>query len=322
MDNQPQGTPKENILQFGGQAVLEGVMMRSAHYYAVACRKPNGEMLVHCEPVDTRLMRRLRFLRWPFARGTLALIDSMTMGARALQYASQVQLQTINGNSAGEKQRINDIAVGGTLLFALLFAIAVFKLLPTLITAFLHRMHWLGPHVGPHALNALDGIIRLVFFFAYILIISRMKAIYRVFQYHGAEHKAINTLEAGLPLTLENAQNASRIHPRCGTSFIFVVLILDLVSVALLPRPESILIRFLLQLAVVPVVAGIAYECIKLAGRYRNNLLVRAVFGPGMATQYLTTREPLPDMVETALAALQRVREAEASGEEFPPPAI
>ena len=210
--------------------------------------------------------------------------------------------------------KINDIAIGGTIVFSLVFAVLLFKLLPTLITPGLQKLGVVSMSASGRQLNILDGVFRMMIFFGYILLISQMQQIKRVFMYHGAEHKAINTLEAGLPLTRDNALAASRIHPRCGTSFIFIVLVIDLIVVAFLPRFPFFLSRFLLQIAVVPVVAGLSYEIIKFAGKFRRNALVMAAFAPGMATQYLTTREPDAAQTEVALAALYSVLEAEGHG--------
>ncbi len=302
----------QDLQQYGGQAVIEGVMMRSLHYYAVACRKPDGEIVTHCEHVDHTLLKRFKWLNFPFGRGTLGLLDAMILGAKALQYASNVQIPQ-NQNEKDSATRISEIAVGSTLVVSLIIAVIIFKLVPTLITYFLHKHGFIAQNTSGHMLNLIDGLIRITFFFGYIFLISRIENIKRVFMYHGAEHKAINTLEARKPLDTVHTMKASRIHPRCGTSFIFVVLLLDLIAVVILPRPENILLRFLLQVAVVPFVAGIAYEAIKLAGKYRKNPLVMAVFAPGMATQYLTTREPDLDQVEVAIAALKEVRTAEAA---------
>jgi uncharacterized protein YqhQ len=202
-------------------------------------------------------------------------------------------------------------------VFSLVFAVLLFKLLPTLITPALQKIGWIhvtAGKAGDRQLNIFDGVFRMAIFFGYILLISQMKQIKRVFMYHGAEHKAINTLEAGLPLTRDNALRASRIHPRCGTSFIFIVLVIDLVVVTFLPRFSFFLARFLLQVAIVPLVAGLSYEIIKFAGKFRRNPLVMAAFAPGMATQYLTTREPDAGQTEVALAALYSVLEAEGHG--------
>lgn len=204
--------------------------------------------------------------------------------------------------------KINDIAIGGTIAFSIVFGIALFVLLPTVLS---DQTKKLGFHGSPMAFNILDGIIRMAIFFGYIGLISFMPRIREVFQYHGAEHKAINTLEAGLPLTKDNALKASRIHPRCGTSFIFIVLALNIAVSAFLPRPAAIYLRFPLHMAVIPLVAGISYEVIKFAGKFRRNPLVIAIFAPGMWSQYLTTREPNEAQIEVALASLQAVMVAE-----------
>ncbi len=322
--------PTDAISQYGGQAVIEGVMMRSPRYFAVACRKPDGSIVVQREDVDKSFIGKLKWLNFPFARGTLALIDAMALGIKALAFASNVQMQAIpsTGNEKASTEpapaasgvptlpasgKINDVAIGGTIVFSIAFGIGLFVLLPTAITGLLTRLHLTGA-TNRHAdmrLNVADGLIRMVIFFAYILLISRMENIRRVFMYHGAEHKAINTLEAGQQLNPENALKSSRIHPRCGTSFIFVVLLINILVSAMLPRPALLPLRFLLHLSIVPLVAGLAYEVIKAAGKYRSHPMVMAVFAPGMATQYLTTREPEPAQVEVALAALLSVLEAE-----------
>jgi uncharacterized protein YqhQ len=325
--------PTDAILQYGGQAVIEGVMMRSPRFFAVACRKPDGTIVVQRENVDKSIIGKLKWLNFPFGRGTLALIDAMALGIKALAFASNVQMQAIPGVTSAEGSatpppsqqdakgvpvlpasgKINDVAIGGTIVVSILFGLGLFVFLPTAITGLLTRLHLTGAG-GRHAdmrLNIADGLIRMAIFFVYILLISRMENIRRVFMYHGAEHKAINTLEAGQPLNSDNALKSSRIHPRCGTSFIFVVLLINILVFALLPRPALLPVRFLQHLAVVPLVAGIAYEVIKAAGKFRSNPVVMAVFAPGMATQYLTTREPEPAQVEVALAALLSVLEAE-----------
>ncbi len=342
------------VLQYGGQAVIEGVMMRSPRFFAVACRKPNGEIVVQREDVDKSILGKLKWLNVPFLRGTLALIDAMALGSRALAFASHVQLEAeqaaqrdvgaqvdpdtassrsirdateeitaiaasaangpvITPGTGAARGKINEIQVGGSLVFGLMFGLLMFVLLPTWITGALKQLIPTLSHAAraDRWLNIADGIIKMVIFFGYIGLISLMPQIRRVFMYHGAEHKAINTLEASLPLTRENALSASRIHPRCGTSFIFIVLVINLIVFAFLPRPDNIAVRFLLHIAVIPLVAGISYEVIRLAGRFRRFPFVMAVFAPGMWSQYLTTREPDAAQVDVALAALYSVLEAE-----------
>lgn len=325
-------------LQYGGQAVVEGVMMRSPHYFAVACRKPDGGIVVQREAVDKSLLGKLKWMNKPFLRGTLGILDAMILGSRALSFASKVQLEgEQEKNNPSPKplesqpsepaplsplampdtaakpsapNKINDIAVGVTIVISLLIGFAIFRALPTTLGEFIEKAGALGKTPSNLQKNALDGAIRAVIFFAYILLISQMAGIKTVFEYHGAEHKAINTLEGGLPLERGNALLASRIHPRCGTSFIIIVMVVDFLICLFLPRPVLVL-RILLHIAVMPFVAGIAYEAIKFAGKYRHNRLMMAVFAPSMWSQYLTTREPKPDQVDVALAALYSVLEGE-----------
>ncbi len=343
MPSQDNSSPN---LQYGGQAVIEGVMMRSPRFFAVACRKPDGTIVVQREEVDKSILGKLKWLNVPFLRGTLALIDAMALGSKALAFASKVQLEadeeaskqavdtlsqpesasdqtiapSLGSNtpampkSGGANDKINDIKIGGSMAFGLIFGLVLFVLVPTLLTQFFHHKLGFAPGADYHARqvqNITDGLIRMAIFFGYIGLISLMPQISRVFMYHGAEHKAINTLEAGLPLNTSNSLNASRIHPRCGTSFIFIVMVINLIVFAFLPRPENFALRFLLHLAVIPFVAGISYEIIKLAGQFRRFPIVMAIYAPGMWSQYLTTREPDASQVEVALAALYSVLEAE-----------
>ena len=323
----------KSLSQYGGQAIVEGVMMRSPHYFAVACRKPDGGIIVKCEEIAKTALHKLRWLNKPFLRGTFALLDAMILGGKALNFASNVQMEgiqnadtkaktgsvklasevetvmAVDANPTKSGGRISDIAVGGTIVLSLAISLLIFRVTPTLLTEIVEKRHWITLP-NDTARNATDGFIRMAFFFAYLILISQLAGIKRVFQYHGAEHKAINTLEAGLPLNAANSQKASRIHPRCGTSFIFIVLAVDLLVCLFLPRPAWYL-RVPLHLAVLPFVAGLSYEVIKAAGKYRRNPLIMAVFAPGMWSQLLTTREPDPDQTEVSLAALYAVLHAE-----------
>ena len=323
--------------QYGGQAVVEGVMMRSPRFFAVACRRlSNSEIVVKQEPVENTL-RQVMWLNKPFLRGTLALIDAMAMGMKALTYAANVQMedgapdaQEVRAAGAvdmamGEgalldappkrgqqaSQSINGITIGLTSVVALLIGFGLFWTLPAFLTD-----RFLPGH-GRLTANLIEGGIRLLIFFAYIGLISRMAHVQRVFQYHGAEHKAINTLEAGLPITLENARQASRIHPRCGTNFIFIVLITAIVVFSIVPRHTfsdglgPLLATAGLRLLLLPVVAGIAFEILKWAGSNRDKAWAQALIAPGLWTQYLTTRVPDDGQIEVALAALQSVWDKE-----------
>ncbi len=315
--------------QYGGQAVVEGVMMRSPRFFAVACRNlSTGEIVTQLEPVEKHL-RGVQWLNKPFLRGSLALIDAMAMGIKALTYAANVQAQDeapaagaaslAMGEGVVEKAKssdgtINGIAIGATTVLSLVFGFGLFWTLPALLTDKLLPGH------GRLLSNLAEGGIRLAFFFLYIAAISQMKHIQRVFQYHGAEHKAINTLESGLPMTLENTRVASRIHPRCGTNFIFIVLITSIVVFSIVPRHAlsegigAVLTTVGLRLLLLPVVAGIAFEILKWAGANRNKAWAQALIAPGLWTQYLTTRIPEDDQLQVAIAALDSVWAAEHDG--------
>lgn len=295
---------------YGGQAIIEGVMMRGRHVFAVACRKPDGSIALDSEDLNLSWISKLSWMQRPFLRGTFALIDSMALGAKALRFSANIQLEEETKQQEAKQDKksnnINDIAVAGTMILGLVFGMLLFVVLPTALTGLLDKT-W---HDKPFLLNLLDGIVKAVIFLLYILLISRMNEIKRVFEYHGAEHKAINTWESGEPLDMEHALKQTRIHPRCGTSFIVVVLFVSVIVFSLLGRP-AVYIRIPLHLLLMPVVAGISYEVIRLAGKYRSQLWARILVAPGLASQHITTREPSADMVEVALTALQAVVDRE-----------
>ncbi len=326
--------------QYGGQAVVEGVMMRSPRFFAVACRRlSTQEIVVALEPIEKHL-RAFQWLNKPFLRGSLALVDAMALGIKALTYAANVQATDVGedkaeeaaagaaalamGEGVAEKQKssdgtINGIAIGITTVISLAFGFGLFWTLPALLTDKFLPVH------GRLVSNLTEGAVRLAIFFLYITAISQMKHIQRVFQYHGAEHKAINTLEAGLPMTLENAAQASRIHPRCGTNFIFIVLITSIVVFSAVPRHSfsegigPVLETVGLRLLLLPFVAGIAFEILKWAGSNRDKAWAQALIAPGLWTQYLTTRVPDESQIAVAIAALDAVWAQEHAGVRLSP---
>jgi uncharacterized protein YqhQ len=295
-------------------------MMRSPRFYAVACRRPDGEVVLHEEPVGATLLGRLAWLNRPFLRGTLAIVDALALGMKALAFAANVQAaaeaeasdaarraagrESVRGSAA-------DMAIGITLVLSLALGVLLFVALPTALTQVVQGR--IGAS-SSFARNIVDGGIRIAIFVLYVFAISQMANIRRVFQYHGAEHKAINAFEAGQELSLANALAHSRIHPRCGTSFVVIVLIATILVHSIFPRPENAAVRIALHLALVPLVAGSAYELIRLAGRARRKVILAAMLAPGLWSQRLTTREPSPDQVEIALAALTNVVERERTG--------
>jgi uncharacterized protein YqhQ len=321
--------PRGEYLQYGGQAIIEGVMMRSPRYFSVACRAPNGEIVVQTEAIEKTWIGRQNWLKLAFLRGSLALLDAMALGLRAMRFASNVQMapeyQTAEEREAaeakGEKppnQRIQDGAIVATIIVSLVFGLLIFNYLPNLISEYANRA--LGTE-NFRVTNLIAELVKIVIFLGYVGLIGQMKDIREVFKYHGAEHKAINTLEHDRPLMMEECKLQSRLHPRCGTSFAMIVLIVGLLIFTFVPRYPvtgmpgtpliDVTVRFFIELMILPIISGIAYELLRLAGKFRNQSIVNAFFKPGIWSQYLTTREPDEKQIEVALIALQAVIDAE-----------
>jgi uncharacterized protein YqhQ len=292
----------------GGQAVLEGVMMRSPAHWALAVRKPNGEIAQHTTPISSPMARH-RIFRLPVIRGIVALGESLAIGFRALAISANYAAQDAD---ADEKEEVETELSRGAIFFAFAiaigFALALFKVTPALITK------WL-PIETDGLFVIVEGLIRVTIFVLYILVISLLPDLRRVFQYHGAEHKAINALEAGEELTPENVQRFSLIHPRCGTAFLLWVMVIAIFVFAFIGQPSwqwLIASRILL----LPVIAGLAYEVIRFAGKHTDNRLLMAMLAPGLWLQRLTTREPTIDQLEVSIRALREVLRLE--GQERP----
>lgn len=274
----------------GGQAVLEGVMMRAKDHVAVAVRKENGDIVLKREECHS-LGERFKILKIPLVRGFVVLLESLIMGVKALNFSANQQLE-------GEEEDIGPLEMAITLVLAFGFGILLFVVVPTLLANFMeNRIN------NAVILNLLEGIIRLVVFLLYIMLISRMKDIQRVFQYHGAEHKTVFTFEAGEELTVENARKYSTLHPRCGTGFLLIVVVVSIIMFSFL-RWDTLMIRILTRMILLPVVAGISYEIIKLAGCHRSGLM-HCIIWPGLMLQKLTTQEPDDQQLEVAIAALK-----------------
>jgi uncharacterized protein YqhQ len=286
---------------YGGQAVLEGVMMRSPSSWAVAIRTPEGDIEEVVNAIESP-MRRRRIWRLPVIRGVIALGESLAIGFRALAISANVASQ--ERDEHGEiKTQISRGQIIFSFAIAIGFALALFKVGPALLT------NWL-PIESTELFVVIEGLIRVAVFIGYILLISLLPDLRRVFQYHGAEHKTINALEAGAELTPSSVQRFSLIHPRCGTAFLLWVMVIAIFVFAFVGRPVwywLIASRILL----LPVIAGIAYEVIRFAGTHRENTFLMALLAPGLWLQRLTTREPTDDQVEVSIRALQRVRERE-----------
>ncbi len=284
-----------NKLMVGGQAVIEGVMMRGPQFTATAVRDPQGKIQIETKPVNS-ISDRYPILKKPFLRGTVALMESLVIGMKSLSYSAQM---------AGEEdEQLSDREMAGTIVFALVLASILFIAIPTGAAKLFHVIT-----ADPVFLNLMEGCLRLVIFLLYIWGISRMKDIRRVFMYHGAEHKTIFCYEAGLPLTVANVQKFPRLHPRCGTNFLLIVMLVSIFVFAFLGWP-SLGERIASRILLLPVVAGISYEIIRLAGRSDNSFIQTAI-KPGLWLQYLTTRPPEDDMVEVAIESLKAVLPAE-----------
>ncbi len=294
---------------YGGQAVIEGVMMRGRHGMAVAVRTPKGEIRVHQEPLTARIYTS-RWGRWPFVRGLAMLWDALVLGMRALLWSADVAMQD---EEQDEPVEFAGPVAWTTIAISLAFAVALFVLLPTVISK------WLAGFFGDHpTVDALfEGGLRLVLFVLYLWAIGFLPDIRRVFGYHGAEHKAINAYEAGDPLTVESVQRHSVQHTRCGTSFLLYVIVISILLFTPLTFSNvssvwlAMLLRLATRVALVPVVAGIAYEVIRFSARHQTHPLTRLLILPGLWLQKLTTREPDDAMVECAIAALEPVLAAD-----------
>ncbi|MCI9124097.1 MAG: DUF1385 domain-containing protein [Eubacterium sp.] len=284
----------------GGQAVMEGVMMKNGTQYAVAVRKPDGEIIVQKKEyrgiLAGRAVRKL-----PFLRGVVNFLDSMVLGMRTLAYsASFYEEGQDEAIDEQKKKKRETVEMGVLTAVSLGAAIVLFMLLPYFITGLFKR--WTDSQI---LLTVLEGALRLGIFFAYIVLISRLEDIRREFMYHGAEHKCINCIEHGMELTVNNVRKCSRLHKRCGTSFLFFVVCISIVFFMLI-RTDSALMRVVARILLVPVIAGCAYEFLRLAGK-SENALVHLLSRPGLALQKLTTREPDDAMIEVGIASVEAV---------------
>lgn len=279
----------------GGQAVIEGVMMRGPNMIATAVREPSGQITVKTEPLRS-ITDRYPILKKPMLRGVVALVESLVYGLKALSFSAQ---------AAGEEnEQLSTKEIAMTMVVSLSLAIVLFVIIPTSAAKYIH--HAVTDH---RLLNIFEGILRLVIFLAYIGGISMMKDIKRVFEYHGAEHKTIHAYEAGVPLDVEHVRQFSTLHPRCGTNFLLIVMIVSIIVFAFLGWPD-LWLRIASRIVLMPLVAGIAYEIIRFAGRSKSKWVAAAI-APGLWLQKLTTREPSDDQIEVAIASLQAVRPIE-----------
>lgn len=286
----------------GGQAVLEGVMMKNQDQYAVAVRKPNGEIEVKREEFQGTVSGR-KWKKLPFIRGVFNFVDSMILGTKTLNYSASFydDEEEAKTEEQAEKQKKSDqILIACTTVFAVVLSVGIFVVLPYFLSSLL------GKYIRNNSLIAIiEGLIRIAIFLLYVWGISAMKDIKRLYQYHGAEHKCINCIERGRELTVPNVMRSSRFHKRCGTSFLVFVMLVSVVLFFFI-RVDSVVLRVVLRVALMPVVAGISYEIIRLAGRV-DNVFINLLSAPGFWIQHLTTSEPDESMVEVAIASVEAV---------------
>ena len=305
MDNESDTTrsdPGQLDLAVGGQAVIEGVMMRSPNAIATAVRTPGGRIVVRKKPFRS-VMKELPFLNIPLLRGGIHLIESMSIGIGSLMYSADQAME--DDRVSDEKKGIGDtLMMWGTIVLAFALSMGLFFYLPLLIT------DWMGVK---HSVwfNVVDGIIRIIMFVLYLKLISRMKDMARVFEYHGAEHMSIHAFENKKDLTVDQTRPFTTLHPRCGTSFLFFVMLIALVVFSFLGRPETIPDR-LLRLCFIPVIGGLAYEVIKLSGKFKDAAILKPLIWPGLMLQKITTSRPDDDQIEVGLSALRAVLTPEA----------
>ncbi len=284
-------------INIGGQAVIEGVMMRAPRSVAIAVRRPSGEIVVRKEEAIP-LSERYPVVKLPVVRGAVALFQSLIIGIKALNFSANEALADEEG---GEKEELSPLAMGGTMAIAFGFGILLFFILP------LYLAKLLVPVIGSSNIvfNLVDGVIRVAVFLLYIWSISRMKDIQRVFQYHGAEHKSIFAFEAGEELTVENVRKYSCLHPRCGTSFLLIVMLVSILVFSLVPKAWPFYLKAGARVVFLPLIAGVSYELLKWSAKHDRSSLVRMLIAPGLALQRLTTREPDDSQLEVAIRSME-----------------
>jgi uncharacterized protein YqhQ len=283
---------KNDNCNYGGQAIIEGVMMRSPFKYAIAVRKPDKEIILKIGKLRS-LSDRIKFLKWPIFRGIINLIESLTLGLKALTYSAE--------QATGEEDKISNVEMFFTILIAFVLFILIFIALPTTIARYLDK--YLSSLI---VYNLFEGTLRIGIFLFYLYFISKIKDIKRVFEYHGAEHKVIYTYEAGEELKVDNVKKYSTLHPRCGTSFIFIVLIISILVFSLLGK-QTLLLRITYRVIIIPLIAGLSYEILKLSAKNMDKIFIKWVVMPGLWFQKLTTKEPDEAQIEVAIKALKGV---------------
>ena len=289
----------------GGQAVLEGIMMKNGDRYAVAVRKPNKEIELDIQEYKS-VMPSKTIRKIPFVRGIFSFVDSLVLGMKTLTFSAEFfedeegEVKELTEQEAAKLKKKEQLIMNVTMVFAVILAVAIFMVLPYFLSSLLKKAI-----TSRMLLTVLEGVVRLLIFFAYIMMISRMEDIQRTFMYHGAEHKCINCIEHGLELNVDNVRKSSRQHKRCGTSFLFFVVVVS-IFICFFITAESQIMRVAIRILLLPVIAGISFEIIRLAGR-SENVLINLLSKPGLMVQNMTTKEPDDGMIEVAIRAVEAV---------------
>jgi uncharacterized protein YqhQ len=296
----------EETTLIGGQAVMEGVMMRTPHSYCVAVRTPEGEIVTSQSPLE-RIADRHSFFKWPVVRGLVTLGGAMALGMKALKFSADCALGKTRPGTDPDSKELGKGAMGLQIATSLLFMVALYKFVPLYLATFL------GRHVeavsGRVAVNMMDGALRIAIFLGFMFLLSQMKDMRRLFQYHGAEHRVVFNFESGQPVTVENAQKFVTWHPRCGTSFLVVVLVVAMVTYAFLPI-DNFWLKLAARVALLPLIVGVSYEVIRFAAKRRRSLL-SLLTRPGLWLQRITTQPPSNDQTAVAIRALEHAMELE-----------
>jgi len=285
---------KEPSLAFGGQAVMEGVMMRSKDHMVVCVRQPNNEIVTKTEELHS-LSEKYNFLKLPFLRGILALFETLYSGIKGIYFSANAAF----GEDENEEEVLSPIEIAVVVAFSIGLSILLFSVTPFFLTSLLN-------FGGGVLFNIVEGIVRLSFLLVYLAAVSLVGDFKRIFQYHGAEHTAINAYESGVELNVENARKYSRFNARCGTSFLLIVTLISILFFSLMPS-STYLMRLAYRIVLIPVISAVSYELLKLSDKYRNSRIMRVLVAPGLALQHLTTRQPDDDMIEVAIKAVKEV---------------
>jgi len=293
---------KESSLAFGGQAVMEGVMIRSKEHLVMCVRQPNKKIVTKTEETHS-LSEKYRFLKIPFVRGILALIETLFSGIKGIYFSANAAF----GEDEDEEVILNPKEIAVIVAFSIGLSVLLFSVAPFFVSLLLN----LGKGV---LFNIGEGVVRLTFLLAYLSVISRLGDFKRILKYHGAEHASINAYEAGVELNVENVRKYSRFHARCGTSFLLIVSVISILIFSLLPS-NDLMTRFSYRIVFIPVISSISYELLRLSDRYKNSVIVRALVAPGLILQRFTTRQPDDDMIEVAITAVKEVERLQRASE-------